>query len=386
MDQALTEAIRLSEAAGDIQTALYATFNQAAIYGAQGHVHQASAIYQQALALAAAHGAQHMPITGWIYMDLGELWYEQNDLETATAHLKEAIKRGEQGKAPRMLAISLVYLARVLQAQGDRTRAFETIQQAEELVRTYDLPARYASPVAAWKVRLWLAQGNVVAAAAWANASGLSVNDELSYARESAHLALARVLIVQGRSEQASAFLERLRQTAEVSGRLADVIEILAVQAIAQRAAQRSDTALSTLKQALVLAEEQGNIRKLVDEGAPMEALLREAHARGIAPDYIARLLAAFPAAQSVEHRTQSEEATVLRFALERSNALVEPLTERELEVLLLVAAGLSDRQIAEQLVVVVGTVKRHLNNLYGKLGVRSRTQALARARDLGLL
>jgi LuxR family transcriptional regulator, maltose regulon positive regulatory protein len=381
MDQALTEAIRLSKAAGDIQTALYATFNQAAIYGAQGHIHQASAIYQQALALAAAHGAQHMPITGWIYMDLGELWYEQNDLEKATAHLKEAIKRGEQGKAPRMLAISLVYLARVLQAQGDRARAFETIQQAEELVRTYDLPARYASPVAAWKVRLWLAQGNVVAATAWANASGLSVNDELHYAHESAHLALARVLIVQGRSDQASPLLERLRQAVEAAGRMADLIEILAVQALAQRASQPTDMdrTFSILSEALILAEQQGNIRKLVDEGEPIRSLLSECRSRIVeqvphVQRFVNALLSALPDNELLQRRVSN------------SQALIEPLSERELEVLCLVAAGLSNQAIAQKLVVALSTVKKHLNNINTKLDTQSRTQALARARELNLV
>jgi len=400
--QALAEASRLSEAAGDIQTALYATFQQAAIQSSQGQVQQATATYQQALAIADSHAAQHMPVTGWVYADLGELCYELNDLDAATMHLKEAIKRGEQGKAPRMLAVSLVHMVRVLQAQGDRAPAFETIQRAEELVRSYDLPARYASPVAAWKVRLWLAQGNVAAAVAWAQASGLSADDQPDYMIESAQIAFARVLITQGRADQANALLERLRQTAESGGRNADAIEILAVQALAQQVAHggNPNRALDTLEQALILAERQGNIRKLVDEGEPIRLLIidcrlqieRRAHSAANHDTrrlraFIDSLLSAFPKIENLELRIENTSASAphSQFSILNSQ-LPEPLTPRELEVLHLVAAGLSDRQIAEQLVVAPGTVKRHLNNLYGKLGAGSRTQALARAKHHGLL
>jgi LuxR family maltose regulon positive regulatory protein len=397
--QALAEASRLSEAAGDVQTALYATFQQAAIQSSQGQVQLAAATYQQALALADSHAAQHMPVTGWVYADLGELWYELNDLDAATIHLNEAIKRGEQGKAPRLLAISLVHMVRVLQAQGHQARAFETIRRAEELVRSYDLPARYASPVAAWKVRLWLAQGNIAAAVAWAQASALSADDEPDYVYESAHIAMARVLIAQGHADQANALLERLRQAAEAGGRNADVIEILAVQALAQQVAQGGDPnrALDTLEQALILAERQGNIRKLVDEGEPIRLLIADCRLRierransATSHDtqrllvFIDSLLSAFPnfRLQIADFRLKEDKSTIYNL----QSAMVEPLTPRELEVLRLLAAGRSNQAIADELVVAVGTVKRHVNSLCSKLGVPSRLAAVARARTLGLI
>jgi LuxR family transcriptional regulator, maltose regulon positive regulatory protein len=242
-------------------------------------------------------------------------------------------------------------------------------------------------------------QGDIAAAVAWAQASGLSAGDQPDYMYESAQIAFARVLIAQGRAGEANALLERLRQAAEAGRRNADVIEIMAVQALAQQAAQGADPnrALDTLEQALTLAERQGNIRKLVDEGEPIRSLMidcrlrieRRAHSATNHDTrrllvFIDSLLSAFPdfRLQIVDFRLKEEKSTIYNL----QSAMVEPLTPRELEVLRLVAAGLSDRQIAEQLVVAQGTVKRHLNNLYGKLGAGSRTQALARAKHHGLL
>jgi LuxR family maltose regulon positive regulatory protein len=213
------------------------------------------------------------------------------------------------------------------------------------------------------------------------------MHDQLSYVSESVHIALARVLIAQGRADEANELLERLRRSVEAAGRMGELIEILAVQAIAQQTTQRGDPSRTfhTLTQALALAEQQGNIRKLVDEGAPMASLLREAHARGIAPTYVARLLAAFG---KDEGRRMKDEATSapLHPSSFIAHALVEPLSVREQEVLRLIAAGLSNDAIAQKLVVALSTVKKHINNIYTKLGVESRTQALARARELHLL
>jgi LuxR family maltose regulon positive regulatory protein len=206
-----------------------------------------------------------MPITGFAYVELGALSYEWNDLEAASIQIREAIERSEQGGNPRILAQSYTELARVELARGDAAGALEMIRTAAQLIYKYHLPLRYTGPVAAVQVRLWLAQGNVAAAAAWAQTSGVSVDDKPASVHEIEHLALVGVLIKQREFDQAMRFLERLRQAAESAGRVRSLIQILALWAVALQARSNSDQALATLERALSLAEPEGYIRTFVD-------------------------------------------------------------------------------------------------------------------------
>jgi LuxR family maltose regulon positive regulatory protein len=188
------------------------------------------------------------------------------------------------------------------------------------------------------------------------------------------------VRIAQGREDLARPFLQetlglldRLLQDAETKARLSSVLEILVLRALALQARGDRIGALSTLEHALTHAEPEGYMRLFVDEGGPMRSLLREIQARGIAPHYVAQLLTAF------------DEGHVSGPAVPAGSALVEPLTEREREVLSLLSSGASNREIARSLVVSPGTVKKHVYNICGKLGAQSRTQAVARARELNL-
>lgn len=217
----------------------------------------------------------------------------------------------------------------------------------------------------------------------WARERGSA--EELSYQREAEHLTLARVLIAQGQSKEAMLLLERLLSAAESGGRTNSVIEIMVLQALALRSEGYEVRALSALKRALELAAREGYVRTFVDEGIEMVELLMQARTacreggetrpRRSHADYVDKLLAAFE--QSLPSR-QTPPPTVHRS--------VEPLSERELEVLELVAAGLKNQEIAQELFVVVGTVKAHINSIYRKLGVHSRVQAVSRAKELHLL
>jgi LuxR family maltose regulon positive regulatory protein len=218
----------------------------------------------------------------------------------------------------------------------------------------------------------------------WALEQGLSAHDDLSYLREFEHITLARVLLARYKSDradgsmlEATGLLERLLQAAEEGGRTGSVIEILVLQALAHEAQDESPSALVSLERALALAEPEGYVRIFVDEGRPMAQLLSEAAARGIMPDYTAKLLAVFEA----EER-KSED----RSYLPPAQSLTEPLSQRELEVLRLIAQGLSNREIGERLFLAVITVKGHNRNIFRKLQVRRRTEAVARARELDLL
>ncbi|GHO87162.1 hypothetical protein KSZ_51680 [Dictyobacter formicarum] len=233
------------------------------------------------------------------------------------------------------------------------------------------------------RAQLLLAQGNLEHAIAWANASGLSTEDEISYSRELEYLILARVRIEEGRTDPAGpllhavlSLLSRLLKDAEEKARMGSVVEILILRALALHARRDQSGALTTLGRALALAEREHYIRLFIDEGTPLLTLLRQAQERGIAPDYVAILLSA-------------SGATALGLQASpppRLGELVEPLTQREREVLQLLASGASNGEIAHRLVLSLGTVKKYVSNITGKLGVQTRTQAVIRAQTLRLL
>ena len=244
---------------------------------------------------------------------------------------------------------------------------------------------------------MWLAQGRLREALGWAHEQGLSVDDELSFLQEFEHIMLARVLIAvytrdrtDGAIHEAARLLERLEQAAEAGGRVGSAIEIGILRALAHHAQGSLAPALVALEHALRLAEPEGYVRIFVDEGPALATLLAQSAERRAPNDsirhYIERLLAAFPEAQSVEPGALNEETAALRSTLQRSSALVEPLSARELEVLQLIAQGLSNSEISARLFLAVSTVKGHNRNIFEKLQVQRRTEAVARARELDLL
>jgi len=242
-------------------------------------------------------------------------------------------------------------------------------------------------PVSALKTRVLVAQGRLGEALVWARDLGLSAHDDLGYLREFEHICLARVLIALYKNDreersvhEAMGLLERLLKAAEEGGRMGSGIEILVLQALAHEAQGESPSALVPLERVLTLAEPEGYVRTFVDEGSSMEQLLLEAAARGIMPDYTGKLLAAFEA----EGRIDSNDSP--RPTPPASQPLAEPLSDRELEVLHLIGQGLSNREIGERLFLAIITVKGHNRNIFRKLQVRRRTEAVARARELGLL
>jgi LuxR family maltose regulon positive regulatory protein len=245
--------------------------------------------------------------------------------------------------------------------------------------------AALLNPVPAQRARLLVAQGDVRAAAQWTTAAGLSPDDAPDYPREPAYLVLARVLLAQNDLGRALTLLQRLLDAAASQGRTGSIIEIQALRALALAAGGDHASALGALTEALTLARRPGHVRVFADEGAPMCALLTQLaaarpgqqHAAGhIDPGYLAALLRA----------CQSDAAEPRRRAAAAPPGLAEPLTERELEVLRLLAAGKSNQRIARDLVVALDTVKKHVTHVLGKLGAANRTEAAARARQLGLI
>jgi len=371
--------------AGNISDAVGGAMTSADIRIAQGRLREAMSTYEHALRLAAEHGDPAMRGTADMYVGMAELHRERDDLQAATRQLLRSEEQGEHTGFPQYRYRWRVAMARIREAQRDLDGALDLLDEAERLYVSDFHPN--VRPIAALKARVWVAQGRLGEALGWTRERGLSAHDDLSYLREFKHVTLARVLLARykcdradGSMLEAMVLLERLLQAAEEGGRMGSVIEILVLQALAHEAQGDSPSALVPLERALTLAEPEGYVRIFVDEGRPMARLLSEAVARGIMPDYTARRLAAF------EVEEQKSEAESDLPPVSSAHSLIEPLSQRELEVLRLIAIGLSNRQISERLFLALITVKGHNRNIFRKLQVRRRTEAVARARELGLL
>ena len=384
---AFSLAITTSGAAGHIYSVLAATWGLARVHMAQGRLHEAARLCRQGLQSATGKAGKPLPAAIYAHVGLGEVLYEWNDLGDAESIVTEGIELGEQGRLLVMLLNSYIVLSRVQQAQGNINGALEAIQTAQQLTRHHNVTP-LAAKAAAQRVRLSLAQGDVAAGVRWAQERGLGIDDELDYQREFEHTTLARVLIAQDRLGEALRLLERLLVAGEIGGRVGSLIEILSLRALALKAAGDTAGAVNTLARALSLAEPEGYVRTFADEDAPMAALLQEvfetqssgrraATLPNFSPEHLGKLLAAIRAEAAPSTR-RSPRGT--------AGSLVEPLSGRELEVLHLIAAGASNRDIARRLFVSLATVKTHINHIYRKLEVRNRTEAVARARALKLL
>jgi LuxR family maltose regulon positive regulatory protein len=344
---------------------IYGAIVRANIRMAQGRLREAEHILEQAVRGAAELGELNVQGAADLYVELGEIRRERNDLDTAAQHLLQA----REMAGPLDRCRWSVVMARLTAAQGDPDAALDQFDEAERLYqRGFSLNVR---PIEALKARTWLSQGRVGDALGWVRAQGMSSEDDLSYLREFEHITLARVLLARGSTEEALRLLVRLRDAAEAGERIATVIEILLLQALAHGAQGDIPAALVPLERALTLAEPEGYVRIFVDEGPPMARLLSEARRHGLLPEYTRKLLTAFG------QPAPSEPA---------APAIAEPLSQRELEVLRLIAEGLSNREISERIYLALDTVKGHNRRIFAKLGVQRRTEALSRARDLGLL
>ncbi len=367
--------------AGDVSLAIGSGAILAEIRTAQGRLREAVITYAQLLQLAMQQGKSVVRGTANLYVGLSELDLEQNDLEAATQHLLISEECNEQAPLEAYQYRWRVAQARLQEAQGDLDGALDLLDDAERVYTGGVVPN--VRPVAALKTQVWVAQGRLTEALGWAREQGLSADDDLSYLSEFEHITLARVLIAQYKTDgadhslqEAVVLLKRLLKAAEEGGRMGSAIEILVLQALSHEAQSDISLALVPLERALALAEPEGYVRIFIDEGEAIRDLLRHATAEGIASSYTRHLLSAFD--KPAQPGSTGAQAAV--------GQLAEPLTGREVEVLRLIAAGMRNQEIADHLFISLATVKRHIANVYGKLGVTHRTEAVARANDLKLL
>jgi len=374
---AFAEAGALGRAAGHDYVALSAMASQSHLQLARGRLREANGVLRRALEFAAERRAELLPAMGSVRIGMGELLYEWDDLDAAARHLTEGVELTGRTGDFETLMWGHIALSRVRLARGDADGALAAAREAERVAKNSGTD-RAIVDAAVWKARLHLMRGDLAAASSeQERAAGMG--EVRRYSREVERIMLARLLVARNQPGEALRLLAQLHETAETTAR---TIAILALQALVLQAKGDKERAASTLAEALVLAEPEGYVRTFVDEAPPMAELLSgvlKAQQRG-RPDSLGRVPTCYLRKLLVALERDASGAGL------PAAGLSEPLSERELEVLQLIAAGKSNRLIASELFVSVGTVKTHINNVYRKLDAHSRTQALARARELKLL
>jgi ATP/maltotriose-dependent transcriptional regulator MalT len=380
---AFAKAAELGQAAGHNLGMLLGMVQAARVQRERGLLREAHGLLRRALQLAAERGIELMPAAGFIRVSMGVLHYEWDDLESASRRLAEGMELAGRLGELAILVRGHGVLSLVKRARGDFEGSLEEAREAERLAQWSGIP-QVIVEAATCKARLHLARGEL-AAAALEQERAANVGEVPPAAREAERTVLARLFMGRDKHDDALQLLEELGRAAEAAGRTGREIEIQALQALALRAKGDKEQAVSTLARALALAEPEGYVRTFVDEGPPMEALLSEvieARQRGrLTPEVPAYYLRKLSAALELEGASRAAAGHP-----RPPERLVEPLSERELEVLALLAAGKTNQRIAKELFISLGTVKSHINNTYRKLGVRSRTQALVKARELNLV
>lgn len=362
--RAFTEALSLSQASGDIFTAILATVGLGNVEEAENRLDVAAATYRRVLQMASD---QPLQIIHEVHLGLARILYEWNDLDTAEQHARQGLDLAKQyDRVIDRFIVCEVFLARLKLARGDVAGAASILAKADQSVHRHHFAHR-AAEVAAAQVVTFLHQGNLAAAGRLAETHQLPLSQ-------------ARVHLAREDAPAALALLEPLRRQAEAKGWQDERLRVMVLQSVAHLAQGEKDKALQLLSEALALAAPGGFVRLFVDEGEPIARLLSAATAHGMMPAYVAKLLAVFET-----EKQKREDASSLPSA-PPGPTLIEGLSRRELDVLRLIAQGLSNREIGERLFLALVTVKGHNQRIFGKLQVKNRTEAVARARELGLL
>lgn len=377
--KAVTDAISNMKMTGKLPFIISFTSYLTDIMIAQGQLRETEREYLQLLEFTAEQGGPEVKETAVLHLGLSELYLEQGNMGAARKHLQRSEELGEQPAFPPWYRHWVFAHFLMMEAQGDLNDVESLLDDTERLYNRHPIPD--VRPLKALAARIWLLQDHLDKVQSWMRTQELSIDDDLAYIHEFEHITLVRLLIAQYRKfridgyiHDAMRFLGRLLNAAEGGGRTGSMIEILVLQALAYEAQNNLPSALVSLKRALTLAEPECYVQTFVREGAPMGGLLKKIRLDDMrANEYVRKLLACFN-----DWNTQSPPF--------EAQPRVEPLSERELEILQLIAGGLGNQEIGSQLYLSLNTVKAHTRNIYGKLGVNSRTQAVARARASGIL
>jgi LuxR family maltose regulon positive regulatory protein len=347
----------------------------------QGQLRAAAQTCRQAFALAEEMGRYSSPFFGISQAQYGGLLYEWNDLDAAQQQIEEGIAQGKVWNSWEALLPGYLNLARVKQAHGDFSGAFAALD--EMLMHTRDMMPAAPSLAESMRAWLWLRQGRLEKVEQWAHRLGWQTSQDITIGNEADLVMLARLFIAQNKLPDALALLQRLVASTESSGHWTSHLSAQLWQAVALETQDKAREARQALALVLHRAEPEGYVRLFVDAGLPVARLLYQAIEHDLSPDYARRLLAAFP---QTDWLPQLDRGTPPDRPTPTTEDLIEPLSDRELEVLRLIDQGLSNSEIAAKLVLSTGTVKVHSHNIFSKLGVSNRTQAVSKARALGLI
>lgn len=371
-ENAYKEVKRTGIAAGNINAAIGGLSSLGNLLVVRGQLHQALETYREAIQLATHPDGPLLPVAGAAYVGLSLVSYEWNDLEAAHAYAQHSVELCQKWGNAQSLVIAYIVLAQALQARNDLEHTEQVLNQAEILMRTAHTSSLVVGWVEAYRASLWLAEGNLDSAVRWAQKNQPDRGGGIPYLRSILNRTYLRVLLAKKDFDSARALLQQLLPRAEGTGQAGTMIELLVLQALLFQANDQRSEALQTLERVFSLAHSEDYVRVFLDEGEPMAELLRCAGSQGVLPKYVTRLLSEYDRSSSIRRVSQQP--------------LIEPLSERELEVLCLIAEGLSNQAIAQKFVLSVGTVKAHTASIYRKLNVTSRTKAVARARELKLM
>ena len=376
--KARVESLEISKTAGNIYLILLSVMKLTITVRTQGRLQRVIDICQEYHQLAVEKGVSQMMITGCLLAIWAEVLAERNQLDEAITKGRRGVELTATSEDVATRGWSHLCLAKILFNRGDLSGAEQIVHKTEELMLGHHMPPYITGVISTWRVRILLAQDKLDAASQWCEIRNLKLGEELTQLNESEYVVFARILLAQGKWDEAVSLLQQLFQIAETGSWTSKKIEILIIQAMAFQANGDTDQALTFLEQALALAEPCGFIRIFVDEGSSMARLLYEAASLNIARNYTTRLLAAFP--------IPTTEQTSPSKAKSSTGELIEHLSEREIDVLQLLAKGVPRPEIAIMLFLSPHTVKSHIRNTYGKLGVHNQMQAVAKARGLGIL
>jgi LuxR family maltose regulon positive regulatory protein len=377
--QAFGEAMEISKAAGNIYYHIFAGSCLGSTMAHRGKLKEAKDFCRQMLNLAIENGIEQTGIGGSLYGNLGNILCEWNDFDEGIRLINKGIELSELGRDPVIVAVCQISLLRASMYQMDLAGALKLMENINERAGNFVLPSWITNLISALNVFFWLGSGNLNAALQWAQERGLSIDDKLDGLHEVEYLALSHILIAQNKMDEADQLLQRLIENAKADDRVYMMIEMRLLRILIFTLKADTAAALTELKLALALGEPGGFVMIFVSKGNHVADLLEEilavkkkdhdAAKAGFSLSYAQKILSAFKAGMPP-----------------KIEGLMDPISERELEVLHLIAAGLSNREIADKLFISLNTVKTHTKNINSKLDVNSRTRAVARAKELGLL